>query len=294
MFPEDYYSIEDAAKFLSKALNKTINCKGVRDIAASGRIRFCKRFDGSLRKFSIVNGALKYGEEREYGFRGVIGIPAERVLLSSNRLIPIPHERDVITFNTIEQIIEIERLYPRAHDPRLIEDGASWLGKVKPKERPCDKTEQATFVVHLHEIIIPEKDLNDFIEKTQATDTKNNHHIQESSNQISNNKPILQQEIPPGKLPPTTMGKLAIKVAWEFECKYHKKATANEVIKELQNRVNEEDILLEAIPHGVRWMTTKYKEKDYDLAACGKALASWNKSRDRMETETPEQNLGGI
>ena len=89
-------------------------------------------------------------------------------------------------------------------------------------------------------------------------------------NQITNKKPISQQETPPGKLPNTAIGKLAVKLAWELECKYHKKVTANEVIEELQRLVGKEEVLVEAISRGVRWMTTKYKEKNYDFAACGK------------------------
>jgi hypothetical protein len=163
MFPIGYYSIEEAAEYLSKALNQPINYKDVVDIAASGRIRFCKRFNESLSKFSIVNGTLKC--EGEYGFRGVIGIPAERILPTLNEL--ITPDRDKITFSTIKQIIEIERLNHPEYDPRLIEHGA-WLGKKKINESPWDKPEQKVFIVNLHEVYVPEQDLLDFIAENQA------------------------------------------------------------------------------------------------------------------------------
>jgi len=162
MFPIDYYSIERASEFLSEKLNQPISRKDVIRFAANDKIRFCVHIEDHLSKFSIVEEVLKCDEER-YGFDGVVRIPHERISPIPNKL--IPPDRDVITFSTIEQIVEIERLYDKRHDPRLIGDGA-WLGKVKPKERHQDKTEQIEFVVHLHEVIIPEKDLIDFIEKT--------------------------------------------------------------------------------------------------------------------------------
>lgn len=93
------------------------------------------------------------------------------------------------------------------------------------------------------------------------------------------NEPISQQETPPGKLPNPAIGKLAVKVAWALECKFDRRATADEVIKELQRLVSEEDILVEKIPRGVRWMTTKLREKDYDITTCCQTLDVWHKSR---------------
>ncbi len=168
MYPIDYCSIDRASEFLSEKLNKPISRENVIRFAAYDRIRFCLHIEEHLRKFSIVEEVLKCDEE-EYGFDGVVRIPHERICPIPKKL--FPPDRDVITFSTIEQIVEIERLYNKRHDPRLIEDGA-WLGKVKPKKRHQDKTEQIEFVVHLHEVIIPEKDLLDFIdnEKTKQSE----------------------------------------------------------------------------------------------------------------------------
>lgn len=104
-------------------------------------------------------------------------------------------------------------------------------------------------------------------------------------NQIANNKPVSQQKTPPGKLPNIAIGKLAVKAAWELECKLDRRATADEVIKELQNCVDKEDFLIEVIPHGVKWMTAKLKDKNYDITTCSKTLKLWNKSRE------PERSL---
>src|SRR5687768_5233934 len=103
-----------------------------------------------------------------------------------------------------------------------------------------------------------------------------------------------QQETLPGKLPNPAIGKLAVKVAWEIECKLKRQATANEVIKALQGLVGKEDILIEAIPHGIKWMTTKLKEKDYNIEACGKTLKSWRNSRIEAESRTSKLNLSRI
>ncbi len=90
------------------------------------------------------------------------------------------------------------------------------------------------------------------------------------------------------------MGKLAVKVAWEIECKTKRQATANEVIKELQGLVGKEDILIEAIQHGVKWITIKLKEKDYTIEACGKTLKYWHDTRIEAESGTSNENLSGI
>lgn len=124
--------------------------------------------------------------------------------------------------------------------------------------------------------------------------SSNNSRYSNHPNEIINKKPISNHETLPGKLPRTAIGKLAIKVAWKLECNSKRRATAGEVIKELQILVNDEDILVTKIPRGVTWITGKYKEKHYDISACGKTLLSWNRSREQVEARTSEQNLGGI
>lgn len=83
----------------------------------------------------------------------------------------------------------------------------------------------------------------------------------------------------PGKMPRTTIGKLAITAAWEIEGKAGKQASANQVIAKLVEWIKTEPILLEKTPHGIRWMTTNTTEADFSIEACGKALAKWNLTR---------------
>jgi hypothetical protein len=83
----------------------------------------------------------------------------------------------------------------------------------------------------------------------------------------------------PGKMPRTAIGKLAITAAWEIEGKTGKRASANQVIAKLVEWIKTEPILLEKIPHGIRWMTTNATEADFCIEACGTALAKWNLTR---------------
>lgn len=87
-------------------------------------------------------------------------------------------------------------------------------------------------------------------------------------------------DVIPGKMPNITIGKLAIKAAWQIECETGKCATADSVIKRLQKWVDTDDYpeLLEKIPHGVTWVTKKGKTNSYDIGACEKTLEAWNKS----------------
>lgn len=84
---------------------------------------------------------------------------------------------------------------------------------------------------------------------------------------------------PPGKMPRTAIGKLAIKAAWEIEHETKQRATVNEVIAKLQAWVNKEDALYNVIKNGVSWQTTGLKVKDFDIDACSKALKTWHSSR---------------
>jgi len=82
-----------------------------------------------------------------------------------------------------------------------------------------------------------------------------------------------------GKMPRTGIGRLAIKAALQIEGKTGKPATANQVIAKLAEWIETEPILLEKIPHGIRWMTTNNTEANFNIEACGKALAKWNLTR---------------
>lgn len=90
----------------------------------------------------------------------------------------------------------------------------------------------------------------------------------------------------PGKIPNTTIGKLAIKAAWLIECETGKRATAKQVIERLQSWVDHKDNpeavteLTGKIANGVMWVTRAGKGRPYDIGACQKALETWNKSRD--------------
>lgn len=83
----------------------------------------------------------------------------------------------------------------------------------------------------------------------------------------------------PGKMPRTNIGKLAIKAAWQIECDTSKLATPKQVIEKLQAWTETEPELAETIPHGVKWTTTKGKQKPFDIEACAKALETWQASR---------------
>lgn len=98
-------------------------------------------------------------------------------------------------------------------------------------------------------------------------------------------RPIAKADDIPGKMPNTTIGKLAIKAAWKIECGTGKRAAAKQVIETLQSWVDHKDNheavaeLTEKIPNGVKWVTSAGKKNNYDIGACQKTLETWNKSR---------------
>ena len=74
--------------------------------------------------------------------------------------------------------------------------------------------------------------------------------------------------------------KLAIAAAWEIECEQDRKASADKVIKRLQEWANLKtyDVLNESVKNGVTWSYAG-KEKLYDIEACRKTLTVWYKNR---------------
>lgn len=83
----------------------------------------------------------------------------------------------------------------------------------------------------------------------------------------------------PGKMPRTTIGKLAITEAWKIECETGKRATANQVIAKLQTMVGTHPDLAEKGARKVGWFTCMGAVKYFDTEGCGKALQKWNASR---------------
>jgi hypothetical protein len=85
-----------------------------------------------------------------------------------------------------------------------------------------------------------------------------------SSSSNENNYKKLAGDIP-GKIPKVTIGKLAVKAAWEIECEVNRKAAASEVISKLQEwvKIKSHEALVEVIPHGVSWMMMSTDTKKY-------------------------------
>lgn len=104
------------------------------------------------------------------------------------------------------------------------------------------------------------------------------HTVPSSETEVQTNVAVKMN--PPGKLPRTSIGKFAIQAAWLIECDTGKAATAKQVIEMLQSWVDlDYPELLEKVPHGVKWATSRSGSKIYGIDACAKALDTWNKSR---------------
>jgi hypothetical protein len=100
----------------------------------------------------------------------------------------------------------------------------------------------------------------------------------------------------PGKMPYTSVGKLAINAAWKIECDTKRYASADGVMELLQKWADagSEPATLWASKiekRGVEWLTKAGKQKMFDIHACMKALDSWRKSRAEME---PGKNLSKL
>jgi len=91
-------------------------------------------------------------------------------------------------------------------------------------------------------------------------------------------------QIIPGRIPRVAIGKLVVEIAWQLEQKLGARASAKEVMEELQKNADDgiyPDVLKKSKRENkeVVWMTTKSREKSYGIEACEKALSKWNKSR---------------
>jgi hypothetical protein len=104
-----------------------------------------------------------------------------------------------------------------------------------------------------------------------------------SKNEASNLVTI-KTESPSGKMPRIAIGQLAVKIAWQIEQETGKKASAKQVMAELQKKADDgthSDVLMESdrANKAVKWFTTKSEHKPYGIEACQRALRVWNKSR---------------
>lgn len=122
---------------------------------------------------------------------------------------------------------------------------------------------------------------NEVMNKTD--DTNSNPRAEVDSPEARAKQFESKTEIP-GKLPNTSVGKLAIKAAWQIEKEKGRVADRDQVIRKLQEWAalgTAPNVLQEADKPkgGVRWLTTRYARKLYDLEACRKTLIKWNKSR---------------
>ena len=101
-------------------------------------------------------------------------------------------------------------------------------------------------------------------------------------------------EMPPGTLPNIAIGKLAIKAAWEIECKTGRSATADDVMARLQEWAEKGDCeyLHSKFKSGVKWIPKRTNNpKVYSLEACGKALERWQDSRHRADSRNTKETL---
>jgi len=87
----------------------------------------------------------------------------------------------------------------------------------------------------------------------------------------------------PGTIPRTSIGQIAIQVAWKIECKQGRRATCKEVMSELCALAKSGDV--DFLQRGdeakkvVYWVTKKFKSKDFSIEACQKVLGRWLDSR---------------
>jgi len=131
-----------------------------------------------------------------------------------------------------------------------------------------------------HKTATPVPDLRKNTAKTQEFIPDNQLEAELKTQTISD--AASNNEIIPGKIPRTGIGKLAIKAAFEIERETGKLASANQVMDKLHKWIETEaePILLEKEAYGVIWMTTNQQEARFTIEACGKALKKWNEGRE--------------
>lgn len=88
----------------------------------------------------------------------------------------------------------------------------------------------------------------------------------------------------PGSKPKIAIRILMVNVAWEIEQDTNRRASAKEVLNELARRADagkhpETLVSYDEEKRAVIWTTQGGKHKPFDIDACSKGLADWNKTR---------------
>jgi len=155
MLKGDYYTIAEAAEFIASKTGKKKNNQDVLLDAKNGKIRLCTWFDGTLYKFNRdIKGTGKLQSIDDYKFSGYIQIPKTR----------ITPEGGMIQFGSIT-IIEVVDIWAKNRDPRTLDDN-------ELSDRYFDSQSNSylpyNLFADLEKALIPEKDLNDFIERKKT------------------------------------------------------------------------------------------------------------------------------
>lgn len=127
-------------------------------------------------------------------------------------------------------------------------------------------------------------DLNEWLEKQGVEYQLDNTEQEQRGDEASEPERIKNSDEIPGKMPLREVGKLAIQAAWKIECKTKRRASAKDVMTQLQawaDAGKKSDTLIKSLPakRAVQWLTAKGEHREYTIEACGKTLDTWHKSR---------------
>lgn len=148
------------------------------------------------------------------------------------------------------------------------------------------------FSVSASDLFLTKKEIDCFVVKASAAGaqlTVMKEAVDSSEKKSPETQEADQRPLIPGNQPRISIGKLAIKAAWEIECASGRAATAQAVIERLQfwaDNGREPAILIRSDKkkRGLWWLPVTGKEKLYDVEACGKALQRWMESRRKPDT----------
>lgn len=166
---KNYYSIREAASYLSARLPMPIHSEDVLRMAAEGELRFCFYFDGRLNYFPEY-APWEYDSTRRewHHFRGYLQIPARLVMRIDEAVSIYGVKRFVQSLHEVDGVAPPPAIFTEG---RINKDGG-FSKSVVHRSDGAEEIHPESFLVLADHILVPRADMETIVSSSIVTPAK--------------------------------------------------------------------------------------------------------------------------